>query len=453
MHGCSCPTFLQRLQRPSLFADDQHLRPPPHMASRTATMPIRSMPSKPLQPFRFLDLPGEIRNKIYENILCSVVPREQTSREGYESRRPDRLQLFESPPQHIKYLQHSIEPNLLRTCQSIYDEGTYLMRKTNRFVKIAVKITDKDLEYILRGIPIIYMTKEVARDFEHAIVVHEIVASKKERARSFVLLDRDLGFFCKGLAEYNLFAIGVNPFHTLTLIEPCESQAENAPKFLTSKLQESLLAPYRSLRGFSHFKIKGAITKDLSEAAISEITGSWIGSDPELVLADLTELKLKGNGFVRIGASNEAVNAYHQCFYKILDLRKSAEGQSLREIGGSDFWDRVTALLFDVNSNSVHVILQKIRLQYAELPFHLQQQAEKDFYYALAACVNTPLPGSSWTPSRQQMAKMVYREAAGCRIIGDLERAMNAINEGVALIPYDLALQSEKERILRAMRR
>jgi hypothetical protein len=55
-------------------------------------------------------------------------------------------------------------------------------------------------------------------------------------------------------------------------------------------------------------------------------------------------------------------------------------------------------------------------------------------------------------PSSKQIGKVFYREAAGSRIFGDLERALNAINSAIDNIPNDVELQREKERILQAMR-
>jgi hypothetical protein len=261
------------------------------MASHSTSLPIRSLFLKSSKPFRFRDLPGEIRNKIYENILCSVVPREETSEEGYKSQRPDKLRLFEEDwqrPTKITYLRHSIEPQILRTCRSVYDEGTYIMRKTNCFVKVTISLADHDLEFILRGIPILYTTRKRAKNFKHPIMVHEITASVPERTRSFIILQRDLRLFCKGLEEYNLLTPEYNAFHNLTLVDPYESQPlPGAPKFLSRKLQDLLLAPYRKLRGFPLFTIKGAVEKDLSrdtEVLFRKSLVPGLGRTPSFIL-------------------------------------------------------------------------------------------------------------------------------------------------------------------------
>jgi hypothetical protein len=100
------------------------------------------------------------------------------------------------------------------------------------------------------------------------------------------------------------------------------------------------------LRGFPLFTIKGAVEKDLSRDAVSDITSTRIGTDPELYLAELVELKSKGNGFFRAGANELTANVYQQGLVKILSIGSTADGgtakgERLQEIGGPDFCNRV----------------------------------------------------------------------------------------------------------------
>jgi hypothetical protein len=174
------------------------------MASHTTLCAVQSPSPTPSTHFRFLDLPGELRNKIYECILCKIAPREETRAEPYGTRK-DQLQLFEKrPPSNITYLRHSIETEILRTCRSVYHEGTHVLFQINRFVKITVKLPDDGLRHILNSIPILYTTKKRARLFKHPVIIQKISDSHPASLRSFIIVHRDLEPFCAGLMQYNV---------------------------------------------------------------------------------------------------------------------------------------------------------------------------------------------------------------------------------------------------------
>jgi hypothetical protein len=81
-------------------------------------------------PFRFMDLPGELRNKVYALLLCSFRPapasiQELSDKIGDGS--------FDSGP--ISAPQ-SNEPAILRVNSQVHREAYDVMIKTNRFVRI-----------------------------------------------------------------------------------------------------------------------------------------------------------------------------------------------------------------------------------------------------------------------------------------------------------------------------
>jgi len=161
--------------------------------SYSTTLPIRSPLVNCPRPFRFLDLPDEIRNKICDNVLCSVEPR---PKEGYESPIANKLRLFkEEPPAYVTYLRHRIEPQILRTCRPIYKEGIYIMRKTS----------------ILPYMPIVH-DEEPCQRFQTPCHGSWDRYSRSGNPRSFIILHRDLGRFCNALAEYKIFKASTEPF-------------------------------------------------------------------------------------------------------------------------------------------------------------------------------------------------------------------------------------------------
>lgn len=81
----------------------------------------------------------------------------------------------------------------------------------------------------------------------------------------------------------------------------------------------------------------------------------------------------------------------------------------------------------------------------------MQGREESQFYNYINDCHRAPYPGIDWTPSPQQMRKVLYREAAGSRIFGDFARALNSITSALDIVPGDVKLEGERQRILQAM--
>ena len=85
-----------------------------------------SQPST-MQPFRFLDLPGELRNKIYTITLCTF------KRLNHEDEFPS------TNPQSIESLAQKLDTALLCTNRQVYKEAYDILIKINRFVQIKVE--------------------------------------------------------------------------------------------------------------------------------------------------------------------------------------------------------------------------------------------------------------------------------------------------------------------------
>jgi hypothetical protein len=75
------------------------------------------------EPFRFLDLPAELRNNIYGLLLCSF---------GEPSSALDN-NFF---PCLRTISTSSVDPTILRTSSQIYREAYDTMLKTNQFIKV-----------------------------------------------------------------------------------------------------------------------------------------------------------------------------------------------------------------------------------------------------------------------------------------------------------------------------
>jgi hypothetical protein len=129
--------------------------------------------SSPTQPpaskaFRFGDLPGEIRNKIYGILLCNIEAEKPRSRFGQPG-------IYDVLTTFTKY-NLDIETSMLRTCRAVYAEASYVMRKANLFIKVSIDGSFWELSEILiaKRLPILQISDEKAPDFREFVIEHEI---------------------------------------------------------------------------------------------------------------------------------------------------------------------------------------------------------------------------------------------------------------------------------------
>lgn len=92
---------------------------------------IRRLERRAEQPFRFMDLPGELRNKVYALLLCSFGSTPKPARERSDAFLDDRSGLL-----HVVDLPHTNNPTILRTNSQIHREAYDVMIKTNRFIRV-----------------------------------------------------------------------------------------------------------------------------------------------------------------------------------------------------------------------------------------------------------------------------------------------------------------------------
>lgn len=92
---------------------------------------IRRLERRAEQPFRFMDLPGELRNKVYALLLCSFGSTPDRARERSDAFLDDRSGLL-----HVVDLPHTNNPTILRTNSQIHREACNVMIKTNRFIRV-----------------------------------------------------------------------------------------------------------------------------------------------------------------------------------------------------------------------------------------------------------------------------------------------------------------------------
>lgn len=154
------------------------------------------------RPFRFSDLPPELREKAFKILLCNFknIPKLSKDRQLAELH----MKLF--------YLAHHNDYTILRANRAIYNEAQYAMRKSNLFVKVILNVrfgserSPIETALISFRLPVMWLCVCHASDFSHSVLTHEIsYAVNQEPAKPtiFVFLGRDMNRFVGALENFS----------------------------------------------------------------------------------------------------------------------------------------------------------------------------------------------------------------------------------------------------------
>jgi hypothetical protein len=402
------------------------------MAASLASQP------QPNSIFRFLDLPGEIRNKIYHLLLCDI-PEQPVSPESF--------------PTDFTYLTHSFAPQILRTCRTIYEEAKHEMLKTNLYVRVSSSIDNTEVARILvaERIPLLLMSQKQIDNFRSYWVLQHMMLPNSDMGRpwEFGILHRDFDVFCRMFEKYKwtIDDHDEDVGHHVVLCDPYIKYPSRTPRsFWSLKFQETLIAPYSNhWRGYPCFNISGEISKDLARSTIAKVK-TLRRVDPEKVLTELEAFRTRGNAYFRAGDSNKASENWSSGLTAIRRFMTGVAGENLRKTGGASFNPRVQNLMFTLSLNNAQVFLNAMR-EASSSPELLVKIADS-FFHSICVCeeAEEALEGSTWELSREQKTKLLYKVAAGCRVLGDeqfLPRAVGVIDHLHSLMPEDAAVTRE----------
>ncbi|KAK0120549.1 hypothetical protein ONS96_010753 [Cadophora gregata f. sp. sojae] len=426
--------------------------PPKIMTSTTLFIRLTASTA----PFRFLDLPVEIRNQTYRLLLTPSVTT-TTNTDGDK----------------IRSLNLSLETQILRVCHSIQSEATRVLR-ANLFIKLTIKVLIQEFGFMLHSetIAIAILKSKQAQTFKAHVLEHEITLPKtlQEPTRVIVILFKDLKELCAGIQQAQSPLTQHNDLvsHIITLRDPFPriSSREGVEPFLSRDLQETLLAPYRAeFRDCPFFKVKGTadVSKDLRLATEKEIVRP-LPTDPEGVIREIEHLKAEGNLYFTRGdlyfrdgnaGASEYWNLALQKIHLVLNSSSSPYTE-IRQQGGKELLNRLVALSFTLNSNKAQDYLKCMEC-------HADNQDQMDAFGTKlsdsvweAFCTPSKYSGSIWRPTNAQTAKLAYRKAVRCRIGGEplmFSQAQTAIQQALILFPNDVAIKKESELIAKWGRR
>ena len=158
------------------------------------------------QLLQLMGMPIEVRNKIYEILLCNYSDAPKLS----ANQRLITYAKLDSKTEGLLRLRHDNHFQILGTCQQIYEEALYILRKDNLLIKLVIQMPRGEehrqllKELVAFGVPFLNPRawNRHAADPKHRVMVHNISIANTElnyQSENFIFLRRDLPRFVSAI--------------------------------------------------------------------------------------------------------------------------------------------------------------------------------------------------------------------------------------------------------------
>lgn len=405
------------------------------------------------QAFPFLKFPRELRNKVYQELLCSF--------------NPPPVEVPSTIMEMFQKAGHGVDTAILRTSSQIYREAYDVMVKENRFVliqsmgglpiagllnKLEIPVIGDDKTYIskFRGfvLAVFFSTDRPIQNVE--------ATSSLLNPCSIMILDGDLHIFCEGLLKGDnlMFGFSVSLRMSIVvgpgLICPPPHYEDSLVDFYTEKTQNSLLNPFREVpRGIKHVQVSDSVSPEIAKAVQEELARDEI-LDSRAVLAVMTILKERGQCFFRQKQFADACITWLGAASDIERLHRGSSWDGLVRDGGEAFLTQIAEIYFLLRLNITHLELVGMEHPLADCPTFGFMASDSLFWATKSIKKDFWKKGFEWTPSVIHRAKLMCRWAVYIRLIGDMESSGMAliwINKALELCPNDSTILRERESL------
>ncbi|KAH9871051.1 hypothetical protein J1614_006625 [Plenodomus biglobosus] len=400
------------------------------------------------QPFRFLDLPGEIRNNIYDLLLCS-----------WDNE-------LEQDPYLISKLSKRCSSYpataLLRTNKQIQAEASDYTMKRNQFIRVTCRGFDIRKLFLGDRIPVVTTDARKASQFQ-GYLMHMTLSKPAFTPSAFQLSDfeilmlrSDLPRLCEQLDIESVMEDVNSTTNGHASLRAEIKLNYSFGQFFTLKIQERLLEPVATLlRGIPNMRILGPVDPTLAQAVTAQVAQPrW--TDPDATLEEVCTGVDVGKRQWQQNNIYQAAESWAYALRTLERMRHSSSWHVLQSAGGEAFVNKTADLYFTLHLLHAQ-FLQVDMASEAAAAVHspLVQRNGTTALQHLRRCETASArfaqhAAATWVPSRAQAAKMLFRHARCIRLMRDSPsrgKAFTLIEEAAVLAPLDRAIRVEKDLI------
>ncbi|KAI8957952.1 hypothetical protein F5Y11DRAFT_363240 [Daldinia sp. FL1419] len=408
--------------------------------------PLPSTLSPPLTlfdsraPSPLLSLPPELRNKIYELVLCTLSPPKPTL-----TRVKQDLSTYTSFVPRLRC--YKFNNNILLVNRQVFQEAYAILIKRHLFVRIVTY--GVNLCHLLSAwdIPIVALGKEKIKSFggvvmDYSIKIH---GDDKTPKNHFMVLFKDFRQFCTSLSWLEPSPESFH--HHVVLHNPFEGTSSS--QFLGLHRQELLVQPFREcLDGITSFTIQGNISPNLARDVIQHVARD-IPINPWLLLDTINDIRVIGDTLCNQGDFAMALKTWKKAAMQMNGLAGSPLWLRMKESTNIHFEDDVSEIVYHLNMNQATAfvfIMETLELQgnpgRAQEFWPLMMEAMSNTYNALDKL------GTTWQPQAIHNGEKFYRLARAYHILRrNPGVAKDCIEIASHYLPWHQDVRMEKLRI------
>ena len=381
--------------------------------------------TSPVSPFRLFDLPGELRNRIYTELLSSQCAKQDLNH---------------------GYVRYDFCFALLQVNRQVYFEARKIFRQ-NVFVRVTTPWREAEEHVATEGrVPM--LAKGAKADNFTAWHMTAVLGSPHyvypfgNPSCSWIMCREDIETFCKLWFRSNLGNPGLNQHITLDLSIQDPYQSDSYP---SKTLQQLLMMPFAVVKGLDNLIVRGckrdSVEKDLRAAmAISD-------PSPSECIENAVAHKNVGN--VELHASNYglAVSKYQEAF-ESLYLDPDMHGERVAAQMSNFFNEKLENGTYKGhNADDVRNVLN-IQLTANTVLAYLKLQDWSTAYLWGSRAINHLCmaqldPPHNTSATEADRAKLYYRTGLALKGMGKSEDAYSMLATASKLTPHDPVITKE----------